>query len=150
MCVAIKNEGSGFFGMQKIIFVVDDNDTNLTMAEEALEDCYRVMTLPSAKRMFALLEKLKPDLILLDIEMPEMDGFEALGQLKQNQAYKNIPVMFLTSMSDPAGEERGLGLGAVDFVSKPFSEPLLANRVKIHLELADLIRERENYARQNN
>ncbi|MCL2159660.1 MAG: response regulator [Oscillospiraceae bacterium] len=136
--------------MQKIIFVVDDNDTNLTMAEEALEDCYRVMTLPSAKSMFALLEKLKPDLILLDIEMPEMDGFEAIGRLKENQAYQNIPVIFLTSMSDPAGESRGLGLGAVDFVSKPFSEPLLANRVKIHLELAELIRERENYAKQNN
>jgi len=72
--------------MQKTIFVVDDKDTNLSMAKEALKEQYRVMTLPSAAKMFALIEKITPDLILLDIEMPEMDGFEALHPLKENDA----------------------------------------------------------------
>ena len=127
---------------QKIIFVVDDNDTNLAMAEEALEDQFRVMTLPSAPRMFALLEKVKPDLILLDIEMPEMDGFEALQLLKSNAAFSDIPIIFLTSMTDTAVEVRGFQLGVVDFITKPFSAPVLINRIRTHLDIDGLIRER--------
>ena len=128
--------------MQKTIFVVDDNDTNLSRAEEALEDQYRVMTLPSAEKMFALLEKVTPDLILLDIEMPEIDGFEALQQLKSTASQEDIPVMFLTSMTDAAVEARGFELGVVDFVTKPFSAPVLLNRIKTHLHIDELIRER--------
>ncbi|MCL2826342.1 MAG: response regulator [Eggerthellaceae bacterium] len=125
-----------------MIFVVDDNDTNLSMAKEALKGQYRVMTLPSAKKMFALLEKITPDLILLDIEMPEMDGFEALQGLKANIEYKDIPVIFLTSMTDAAIEARGFQLGVVDFIAKPFSAPVLLNRMKTHLDIDELIRER--------
>jgi putative two-component system response regulator len=86
--------------MQRTIFVVDDNDTNLSTAEAALEEQYRVMTLPSAAAMFELLEELSPDLILLDIEMPGMDGFEALRRLKANELLAGIPVIFLTGMVD--------------------------------------------------
>jgi putative two-component system response regulator len=68
----------------KSIFVVDDSDTNLSMAETVLEDKYNVMTMPSAAKMFTLLDKMTPDLILLDIEMPEMNGFTALQKLKSN------------------------------------------------------------------
>lgn len=128
--------------MQKIIFVVDDNDTNLSMAEEALDDQYQVMTLPSAAKMFALLDKITPDLILLDIEMPEIDGFEALRRLKTNSAHADIPVMFVTSMTDASVEVHGFQLGVVDFVGKPFSTPVLLNRIKTHLHIDDLIRER--------
>ena len=128
--------------MQKTIYVVDDNDINLQVAEEALKEHYRIMTLPSAKRMFVLLEKIKPDLILLDIEMPEMDGFEALQRLKQNSAQADIPVMFLTSMTDAKTEVRGFELGVIDFVAKPFSAPVLLNRIKTHLQIDKLIRER--------
>lgn len=128
--------------MQKTIFVVDDSDINLSMANEALMDDYRVMTLPSAAKMFTFLEKLMPDLILLDIEMPEMDGFEALQQLKSNPKYKDIPVIFLTGMSDANNEARGIEMGAVDFISKPFSKPVLQNRIKTHLDIDALIRER--------
>jgi len=128
--------------MQKTIYVVDDNDINLQVAEEALKEHYRIMTLPSAKRMFVLLEKIKPDLILLDIEMPEMDGFEALQRLKQNSAQADIPVMFLTSMTDATTEVRGFELGVIDFVTKPFSAPVLLNRIKTHLQIDKLIRER--------
>jgi len=126
--------------MQKMIFVVDDNDTNLAAAREALRTSYRVMTMPSALKMFAMLEKLTPDLILLDIEMPEMDGFEALRHLKESKA--DIPIVFLTSLVDAQVEAKGFQLGVIDFVTKPFSAPVLINRIKTHLEIDELIRER--------
>ena len=126
----------------KTIFVVDDSDTNLSMAEAALEEQYSVMTMPSAARMFSLLNKVIPDLILLDIEMPEMDGFEALVQLKSRDLWMNIPVMFLTGRTDAAVVVRGFELGAVDFVTKPFSAPVLLNRIKSHLDIDEIIRER--------
>ena len=128
--------------MQKTIFVVDDNDINLSVAKDALKDQYRVMTLPSAAKMFAMLEKITPDLILLDIEMPEMDGFEALRRLKTNEIHSEIPVIFLTGMTDAAIEVRGFQLGVVDFITKPFSEPVLLNRMKTHLQIDEIIRER--------
>ncbi|MDR1836979.1 MAG: response regulator [Treponema sp.] len=126
----------------RTIFVVDDSDTNLSMAEAALEDQYRVMTMPSAAKMFALLDKVKPDLVLLDIEMPEMDGFTALGKLKSEDSWANIPVVFLTGRTDANVEARGFEMGAVDFITKPFSAPVLLNRIKTHLGIDDIIRER--------
>ncbi|MCL2500195.1 MAG: response regulator [Defluviitaleaceae bacterium] len=126
--------------MKKTIFVVDDNNTNLALAEKALQDQYRVITLPSAVKMFKFLEKTTPDLILLDIEMPEMDGFEALNRLKENNS--EIPVIFLTSLIDAEVEVKGFQLGVIDFITKPFSAPVLANRIKTHLQIDDIIRER--------
>jgi len=126
----------------KTIFIVDDSDTNLSMAEEALDRQYRVMTMPSAAKMFSLLSKITPDLILLDIEMPEMDGFEALSRLKSESLWSNIPIVFLTGRTDAAVEVRGFEMGAVDFITKPFSAPVLINRIKTHLEIDELIRER--------
>ncbi|MCL1908224.1 MAG: response regulator [Holophagaceae bacterium] len=128
--------------MQKTIFVVDDNDTNLSVAKEALKDQYRVMTLPSAAKMFSLIEKVKPDMILLDIEMPEMDGFEALRRLKENSSQADIPVIFLTSMTDASVEVRGFQLGVIDFIIKPFSAPVLINRIRTHLNIDEIIHER--------
>jgi len=128
--------------MTKIIFVVDDSNTTLLMAKEALRQHYRVMTLPSAVKMFALLEKVTPDLILLDIEMPEMDGFEALRRLKINPTLCAIPVIFLTSITDPLVEVQGFELGAVDFISKPFSAPVLLNRIRAHLNIDEMIKVR--------
>jgi len=126
----------------KTIFVVDDSDTNLSMAENALEDLYCVMTLPSAAKMFTLLEKVTPDLILLDIEMPEMNGFEALQKLKTHDQYSSIPVIFLTGLTDVSIEVQGFELGAIDFIAKPFSAPVLLNRIKTHLSIDELIHER--------
>ncbi|MCL2756943.1 MAG: response regulator, partial [Coriobacteriia bacterium] len=134
--------------MHKTIFVVDDNDTNLSMAKEALKEQYRVMTLPSAAKLFALLAKVMPDLILLDIEMPEMDGFEVLHRLKGDAIQADIPVIFLTSMNDPSVEVRGFQMGVVDFVTKPFSAPVLLNRIKTHLDIDELIRERTKELRE--
>jgi putative two-component system response regulator len=126
----------------KTIFVVDDSDTNLSMVEDALENKYQVMTMPSAMKMFTLLEKITPELILLDIEMPNMNGFEALLCLKSSSSYKDIPVIFLTSYIDNEIEAHGFELGVVDFITKPFSTPVLLNRIKTHLDINELIRDR--------
>jgi len=128
--------------MQKTIFVVDDSETNLSSAKEALKEHHRVMTMPSAEKMFALIDKRTPDLILLDIEMPVMDGFQALTQLKSQRKYADIPVIFLTSMTNADIEARGFQLGVIDFINKPFSAPVLLNRLKTHLETDETIRAR--------
>jgi len=127
----------------KTIFAVDDSDTNLSTAKKTLESRYKVFTMPSAAKMFTLLEKITPDLILLDIEMPEMSGFEALISLKANPVYKDIPVIFLTGYANNDNiEASGFELGVVDFIAKPFSTHVLLNRIKTHLEIDELIRER--------
>jgi putative two-component system response regulator len=92
--------------------------------------------------MFSLLRKKRPDLILLDIEMPEMNGFEAMKQLKASDIHTEIPVIFLTGRTDIVSEAYGIELGAVDFITKPFSEPVLLNRIKNHLNIDELIRKR--------
>jgi len=128
--------------MQKTIFVVDDSATNLVKAEEVLEKQYLVITLSSAEKMFTVLKKITPDLILLDIDMPKMDGFEAIKRLKSNELYSEIPVIFLTGLSETDNEAHGIELGAIDFILKPFSEPVLLNRINNHLHIDELIRDR--------
>jgi putative two-component system response regulator len=125
-----------------MIFLVDDNAVNLSVAEVALMRSYRVIALASAAQMFAALEKFTPNLILLDIEMPQMNGFEAMRLLKSNDKYSQIPVIFLTGRSDVASEAAGIELGAVDFITKPFTEAVLLTRIKNHLNIDELIRER--------
>jgi putative two-component system response regulator len=117
----------------KTIFIVDDSDTSLLTAEESLEEYYQVMTIPSAAKMFVLLEKFTPDMILLDIQMPEMNGFEALERLKANPLYKDIPVIFLTGYIDDDIEARSRDLGALDIIAKPFSASALLERVAASL-----------------
>jgi putative two-component system response regulator len=126
----------------KTIFIVDDNDVNLSTAAKALSEHYRAFTLPSAADMFELLKNIVPDLILLDILMPEMDGFEAMRLLKSDARYSGIPVIFLSGRNDAATEAHGFEIGALDFISKPFSEPVLLNRIKTHLGIEEVIRER--------
>ena len=128
--------------MSKTILVIDDSVTNLLVAVEALEKHYRVLTMSTAAKMFALLEKVSPDLILLDIAMPEMSGYDAIKKLKDSELHSEIPVIFLTALGDSYNEAFGIELGAVDFIRKPFSEAVLLQRIKHHLNLSDLIRER--------
>ena len=135
----------------KTIFVVDDNNINLLSADEALSGSYHVYTMPSAAGMFELLKDVRPDIILLDILMPDMDGFKALKKLKASIEYVEIPVIFVTSRNDSITESLGLELGAVDFITKPFSAPVLLNRIKTHLEIEDIIQERtENLKKLKN
>jgi len=132
----------------KTVFVVDDSDTCLSKAEEVLESQYRVMTLPSATKMFAMLEKITPDLILLDISMPEMDGYTALRILKDNPKTANIPVIFLTGQADVMVEAHSFDLGVIDFIVKPFSALVLLNRVKMHMDMDGVVRERTEHLEQ--
>jgi len=126
----------------KTIFMVDDSDTSLAIAKRTLENQYRVLTMLSGLKMFSLLEKIIPDLIILDIQMPGIDGFETLQMLKSKPLYADIPVMFLTSYSDDDIEAKGFEMGVVDFISKPFSAPVLLNRIKTQLDIEDIISER--------
>jgi len=128
----------------KTIFIVDDNNVNLIAADEALSNHYRVYTFASSESMFEMMEKIKPDLILLDILMPKLDGFETIKLLKQDGRFLDIPVIFLTSRSDEGTEAQGFAMGAVDFISKPFSKPVLLNRINTHLGIENIIHERTN------
>jgi len=98
---------------------------------------YQVIPVSSAKAMFEALEKITPDLILLDIVMPEMTGYEAISQLKADSRYADIPVIFLTAKGDVDSELEGLDLGAVDYITKPFSAPLLLKRIARELEIVN-------------
>jgi CheY-like chemotaxis protein len=117
----------------KTIFAVDDNRANLVMAEQALIDHYDVITLLSASLMFNMLNDVKPDLILLDIMMPEINGFEALERLKATPEHADIPVVFLTGNRNATIEAQGYALGAADVIYKPFSNTALIALIEKHL-----------------
>ncbi|WP_041611024.1 response regulator [Treponema primitia] len=120
---------------QQIIMIVDDNIANLTMGKNILKDLYQVFTIPSAERLFAMMERVTPDLILLDIEMPGMDGYQTIKKLKADEKLREIPVIFITARSDMDSELEGLNLGAIDYIFKPFSASLLLKRLETHLTM---------------
>jgi adenylate cyclase len=117
------------------ILVVDDTPDNLYLMSALLEDQYDVTTAESGAQAleFATSDK-PPQLILLDIMMPEMDGYEVMRRLRQNPATANIPVIFLTALTSIEEEQFGLDLGAVDYITKPISPPVVLARVNTHLE----------------
>jgi putative two-component system response regulator len=115
------------------IILVDDNPSNLRTGKNVLSEKYEVYTVPSAAKLFDLLEDIKPAMILLDIEMPEMNGYETIKILKDGENTKDIPVIFLTGKTDTDNELEGLTLGAIDYITKPFMPPLLLKRIEVHL-----------------
>jgi len=133
--------------MQKLVFVVDDLDTNLTQAETALEEHYTVLTMSSAEKMFKLLGKMTPQLILLDIEMPGLNGFDAMDRLQADSKFATIPVIFVTAKRDTEIEERCYDMGAADFVPKPFADVGLLNRVRTHINLRALLKDCPEYGK---
>ena len=120
--------------MEKMVFIVDDSNASLMVAAKALESEFRVLTMPSAEKLFSLLERLKPDGILLDIEMPKINGFDAIARLKAHPEWSAIPVMFLTGWSDAALMVRALSAGALGVISKPFEPGALRDAVKWYLK----------------
>jgi len=128
--------------MKKTVFVVDDNVTNLTMAANALKSHYTVRTIPSGEKTIELLEKIRPDIFLLDIEMPGMDGFDVLRYLKSDERFSYLPVIFLTAKVDFGTEIEALEMGVADFIGKPFNPAVLLNRIRHHIDINELVRER--------
>ena len=121
--------------MNQVILVVDDDTSNLALAQKILGKEYRIAAANSGAVALKYLENNCPDLILLDINMPEMDGFQVLEKMKQMERFTNIPVIFLTADNDPETETRCFETGAVDFVVKPFIPDVLMSRVRKTLEL---------------
>ncbi|UHL65449.1 diguanylate cyclase [Paralcaligenes sp. KSB-10] len=120
---------------QKVL-IVDDLPINVTFASVALEPLCSALTAYSGAEALQLAMEHQPDLILLDIRMPGMDGLEVCRRLKANRSTASIPVVFLTSLTDEENEEQGLSLGAIDYIAKPFSIPVLRARIRNHLELS--------------
>jgi putative two-component system response regulator len=130
---------------RKKIMLVDDDITNLTVGKNALIEKYDVFTIPSGEKLFNLLEKVIPDLILLDVDMPEMNGYDVIRGLKKQEKTSAIPVIFLTAQTDDGSELQGLSLGAIDYIAKPFSPLLLLKRIEVHLLVESQQRELKDY-----
>ncbi|MDR2501056.1 MAG: response regulator [Treponema sp.] len=116
-----------------LIILVDDNPANLRSGKNVLSERYIVATAPSAEKLFNLLEHNQPALILLDIDMPGMDGYEVIRILKTKPETQHIPVIFLTGKTESGDEIEGLSLGAIDYITKPFLPALLLKRIEVHL-----------------
>jgi len=118
------------------VLIVDDIVANIDILLETLKDEYTVIVATNGKKALKLASrKPQPDIILLDIMMPEMDGFEVCSRLKADNSTKNIPVIFVTTLTQSSDEAKGLELGAVDYIAKPIHPQLLKARIFNHLEL---------------
>jgi phosphoserine phosphatase RsbU/P len=131
---------------QKLILVVDDTPVNISVITGALKDTYRTKVATSGVKAVAIAAAdEKPDLILLDVMMPEMDGYEVCRRLKADPTTREIPVIFLTAQTEAEDETRGFLVGAVDYVHKPFSAAVMKARVHTHIVLREM---REKLAKQ--
>ena len=123
---------------EKVILLVDDAPVNIEMAREILKGTYKTRIATSgAKALESVNMPPVPDLILLDVQMAGMDGYEVCRRLKLDPVTREIPVIFLTAMTEVANETRGLEMGAVDYIHKPFSPPVVLARVQTHLNLRE-------------
>ena len=124
---------------QKLILIVDDNPTNIQVLSDLLKEYgFKVLVAKDGETCIHRLEKIRPDLILLDVLMPGIDGFETCRRLKASHATKEIPVIFMTALTDPVDKLKGLTIGAVDYITKPLQHEEAIARVNIHLQLQNL------------
>lgn len=124
--------------MKKTILIVDDEPANLSVLSQLLDHHFRVCACTSGEQALkAVLKEPRPDLVLLDVMMPEMDGYTVLEELKNDPQTKDIPVIFVTSLDDELDEQQGLRLGAVDYITKPIKPAVMLARVNAHLELKE-------------
>ena len=124
--------------LMKHILIVDDNKTNLVLAKQELSKEYQVTPVLSGMQALQFLEKMHTDLILLDINMPEMDGKETMRRIRENEEWAKIPIIFLTADSSPETEAKCLSDGADDFIAKPFVPQVMKSRISRILELNEL------------
>ena len=128
----------------ELILVVDDTPANLEVVCETLSDAgYEVATAINGDRALKRVQAYPPDLILLDVQMPGIDGFETCQRLKAEPKTASIPIIFMTALSDAQSKEKGFDLGAVDYITKPFQEQEVLARVKTHLQLRQLTKNLE-------
>lgn len=120
---------------KNLIMIVDDTEENIDILVGALGETYDLSVALDGESALEDIEENLPDLILLDIMMPGIDGYEVCSRLKQDNRTRNIPVLFLTAMTEAQDEEKGLMLGAVDYITKPFNPALVKARVRNQLEL---------------
>ena len=132
---------------QLMILLVDDAPTNIQMLNETLKDDYRLFFATSGKEALRLANESPPDLIILDVIMPDMDGYEVCRALKDNVLLQDIPIIFITSMRQQQDEVVGLELGAVDYITKPFNPAIVRLRVRNQIELK---RQRDLLSRLSN
>ena len=124
--------------IKKTILIVDDISDNIAVLDYILRSEYKIKVATNGKLALKIaMSQEPPDLILLDIIMPVMDGYEVCSKLKENKNTENIPVIFVTSKNEISDESKGFELGAVDYISKPVSPPIVKARVKTHLALSD-------------
>jgi putative two-component system response regulator len=134
---------------KQCVLVVDDSPDNIELLSEVLRDDYRVRVATSGEKALKIVYSDEPpDLILLDIMMPGISGLEICRRLKANPDRRRIPIIFVTAMSSTEDEQRGLDTGAVDYITKPISPPIVKARVRTHLALYDQSRELERMVRQ--
>lgn len=127
------------------ILVVDDTPANLSLMSSLLRDTYKVKVANCAERALEIAQSgTPPDLILLDILMPGMDGYEVCRRLKAQEATKDIPIIFITAMADVENESMGFAMGAVDYISKPFNKTVVKARIRVHMQLKRQSRLLEN------
>ncbi|MCL2705729.1 MAG: diguanylate cyclase [Spirochaetaceae bacterium] len=122
------------------ILITDDEKTNLDILGSILSPVYNLLIARNGLRALELAEEHKPDLILLDVLMPEMTGFEVIVKLKESSTTNNIPVIFITGLTSAEDEEKGFLLGAVDYITKPFKQAIVKARVNTHIRIVDQIR----------
>ena len=131
------------------ILIVDDTPENLSVLGELLQPHYRVRAANSGRRALQIARSTPtPDLILLDVMMPEMDGYDVLAELREQAETRQIPVIFVTAMDTTDDEERGLECGAVDYITKPLRPAIVLARVRAHLELKqarDILKDQNTY-----
>ena len=130
---------------QSVILIVDDTPTNLEVLSGALTEAnYQVAVALDGESAIEQIQYKPPDLILLDVMMPGINGFETCTRLKSDPITKDIPIIFMTALPDPIDKVRGLKLGAVDYITKPFQKEEVLARVRVHLQLYNLTRTLEN------
>jgi len=140
------------FTQRQTVLVVDDMPENLQLMNALLKEQYRTRIANSGERALkAAVQDPRPDLILLDIMMPEMDGYEVCRRLKADEATRDIPVIFLTAMAEAEDEQMGFDVGCVDYITKPISPPIVLARVRTHLTLsaaASFLKDQAHYLEQ--
>ncbi|QTN26181.1 diguanylate cyclase [Rhodoferax sp. AJA081-3] len=133
------------FAGEATVLVVDDTPANLSLMSSLLKDTYKVKVANGGERALEIAQSdTPPDLILLDIMMPGLDGYEVCRRLKAQESTKDIPIIFITAMADVENESMGFALGAVDYISKPFNKTVVKARIRVHMQLKRQSRLLEN------